>query len=162
MPEDVSECTASLPANLKFTVKDCDPATGEPDSDEGYDDEYQLEDIEVSVADHVSRVLKGNFAAAWEEVGPENELEDTFSLPFKTIEEAVKNIVTYLGLQPCERSDKVTEGRSSHSLLLSGLYRGGIEVLVKAKLALSDGVAMQLTVRSEDPSVSEVMATAVA
>ncbi len=25
---------------LKFRVKDCDPATGEPDDDVGYDDEY--------------------------------------------------------------------------------------------------------------------------
>merc|ERR1711872_115020 len=161
-PEELSECVATIPANLKFTVKDCDPATGEPDSEDGYDDEYQLEDIDVTVADHVSRVMKGNFGAAWEEIGEEFELEDTFQLPFKTMEEAVKNIVTYLGLQPCERSDKVAEGRSSHTLLLSGMFRGGFEVLVRAKLALSDGVAMQLTVRSQDQAVSEIMATAVA
>merc|ERR1712113_326796 len=96
-PEELGECVASLAANLKFTVKDCDPATGEPDSDDGYDDEYQL-----------------------------------------------------------------AEGRSSHTLLLSGMFRGGFEVLVRAKLALSDGVAMQLTVRSQDQAVSEIMATAVA
>jgi len=160
-PEELSECVATIPANLKFTVKDCDPVTGEPDSEDGYDDEYQLEDIDVTVADHVARVMKGNFGAAWEEIGAEHEMEDTFQLPFKTLEEAVKNMVTYLGLQPCERSDKVAEGRSSHTLLLSGLYRGGIEVLVRAKLALSDGVAMQLTVRSQDQAVSEIMATAV-
>jgi coatomer protein complex subunit gamma len=66
-------------------------------------------------------------------------------------------------VQPCERSDKVGEGKSSHTLLLSGLFRGGVEVLVRAKLALSEGgVAMQLTVRSQDPQVSEVMTTAVA
>ena len=47
-------------------------------------------------------------------------------------------------------------------MLLSGVFRGGVEILVKTKLALSDGVAMQLTVRSEDPQVSEIMATAVA
>ena len=162
MPEELAECVASIPANLKFTVKDCDPATGEPDSEEGYDDEYQLEDIDVTVADNVSRVMKGNFGAAWEEIGAEHELEDTFQLPFKTMDETVKAIVTYLGLQPCERSDKVPEGKSSHTLLLSGLYRGGVEVLVRAKLALSDGVAMQLTVRSQDSAVSEIMATAVA
>ena len=65
-------------------------------------------------------------------------------------------------VQPCERSDKVGEGKSSHTLLLSGLFRGGVEVLVRAKLALSEGVAMQLTVRSQDPQVSELMTTAVA
>merc|ERR1712004_699610 len=63
-PEELGECVASLAANLKFTVKDCDPATGEPDSDDGYDDEYQLEDIDITVADHVSRVMKGNFSAS--------------------------------------------------------------------------------------------------
>jgi len=161
-PEELGECVAALPACLRFTVKDCDPATGEPDSEEGYDDDYQLEDIEVAVADMVSRLMKGNFGAAWEELGGEHELEDTFQLPFKSLEEAVKNIVTHLGLQPCERSDKVPEGKSAHTLLLSGMYRGGVEVLVRAKLALSDGVAMQLTVRSEEQAVSEVMATAVA
>jgi len=161
-PEDLSDCVTTIAANLKFTVKDCDPNTGEPDSDEGYDDEYQLEDIEIAVADYVQRVMKGNFGAAWEELGQENELEDTFSLPFKTLEEAVKNIVVYLGLQPCERSDKVPEGKSSHTLLLSGVFRGGHQVLVRTKLALSDGVAMQLTVRSEDSMVAEIMTTAVA
>lgn len=32
--------TASFSCTMKFVVKDCDPATGEPDDDEGYDDEY--------------------------------------------------------------------------------------------------------------------------
>ena len=123
VPEDLTECVTSMAATLKFTVKDCDPATGEPDSDEGYDDEYQLEDLDITVADYVQRVMKGNFGAAWEELGEENELEDTYSLPFKTLDEAVKNIVMYLGLQPCERSDKVPEGKSSHTLLLSGVFR---------------------------------------
>ena len=41
---------------------------------------FQLEDVEVSVADHVQKVMKPNFAASWEEVGTENELEDTYAL----------------------------------------------------------------------------------
>ena len=32
-------------------VKDCDPATGEPDSDEGYVAEYQLEDLGITLAE---------------------------------------------------------------------------------------------------------------
>lgn len=75
------------------------------------------------MADFVQKVIKGNFSAAWDELGAENELEDTFALSsMKTLEEAVKNIVQYLGLQACERSDKVPEGKSSHALLLSGKY----------------------------------------
>jgi coatomer protein complex subunit gamma len=40
-PEDVEVATAgTINAVLKFVIKDCDPDTGLPDSDEGYDDEY--------------------------------------------------------------------------------------------------------------------------
>ena len=73
----------------------------------------------------------------------------------------MKNIVQFLGMQPCERSDKVPEGKSSHTLVLAGVFRGGVEVLVRAKLALSDGVTMQLTVRSEDADVSEIITATV-
>ena len=45
---------------------------------------------------------------------------------------------------------------------ITGAYRGNIRVLVVVKMALSDGVAMQLTVRSEDPNVSELVITSVA
>ena len=78
--------------------------------------------MELSMADFIQRAMKGNFAAAWEELGPENELEDTYALSsMKTLEEAVKTIGQYLGLQACERTDKVPEGKSSHALLLSGI-----------------------------------------
>ena len=47
--------------------------------------------------------------------GAENELEDTFALSsMKTLEEAVKTITQFLGMQPCERSD-VPEGKSGGS-----------------------------------------------
>lgn len=48
---------------------------------------HQLEDLEVTVADHIQRVLKPNFGAAWDEVGDEYEKEETFTLSaIKTLE----------------------------------------------------------------------------
>lgn len=85
IPDDPSQVTASFECVMKFIVKDCDPTTGEPDS-EGYNDEYALETVEIDVADHVQRVMKPNFAASWEEVGAENELEDTFALSMSSLE----------------------------------------------------------------------------
>ncbi|KAK8403505.1 hypothetical protein O3P69_000520 [Scylla paramamosain] len=162
IPEDIMSTTGTLSATLKFTVRDCDPATGEPDTDEGYEDDYTLEDVEITVADHVQRAARSNFAAGWEELGATNELEDTFALSaMSTLEEAVTQITQFLGMHPCDRSDRIPEGKSSHTLYLAGTYRGGHEVLVRAKLALADGVTMQLTVRSDDPEVSEVIASAV-
>ena len=95
-PPDMSDWVGTISPTLKFVVKDCDPETGEPDSDEGYDDEYVLEDMEISMSDFVQRAMKGNFAAAWEELGAENELEDTYDLSsMKTLDEAVKTIGMY-------------------------------------------------------------------
>lgn len=47
----------------------------------------QLEDVDIVVGDHVQKVMKPNFGASWDEVGPDNELEDTFALStMKTLE----------------------------------------------------------------------------
>lgn len=41
----------------------------------------------------------------------------------KTLEEAVGNIVKFLGMHPCERSDKVPDNKNTHTLLLAGVFR---------------------------------------
>uniref|UniRef100_A0A8C9UAQ2 Coatomer subunit gamma n=1 Tax=Scleropages formosus TaxID=113540 RepID=A0A8C9UAQ2_SCLFO len=162
LPEDdptAVSCTFSC--TMKYLVRDCDPNTGEPD-DDGYDDEYVLEDLEVTVADHIQKVLKPNFAAAWEEVGDEFEKEETFALSsVRTLDEAVGNIISFLGMQPCERSDKVPENKNSHVLFLAGVFRGGHDVLVRSRLALADGVTMQVTVRSGEETVVDVILASV-
>lgn len=43
----------------------------------------------------------------------------------------------------------------------SGVYRGGYDILVRAKLALAEGVTMQLTVRSTNSDVAELVTSAV-
>ncbi len=45
-----------------------------------------MEDVEVTVSDHVQKVLKPNWSASWEEIGGENELEDTYTLSIPTLE----------------------------------------------------------------------------
>ena len=68
------------------------------------------------------------------------------------------------------------EGKVHHVLILSGVYRGGHEILVRSKLVLKvrnqdllretniiqDGVQMQLTVRGTDPTSVAVVASAIA
>ncbi|XP_015677627.1 coatomer subunit gamma-1 [Protobothrops mucrosquamatus] len=158
--EDPTAVACTFSCMMKFTVKDCDPNTGEAE-EEGYEDEYVLEDLEVTIADHIQRVLKPNFGAAWEEVGDEFEKEETFTLStVKTLEEAVGNIVKFLGMQPCERSDKVPDNKNSHTLYLAGVFRGGHDLLVRSRLVLTEIVTMQVTTRSkEELPVDVVMAS---
>ncbi len=73
----------------------------------------------------------------------------------------MKQIIGFMGMQPCERSDKIDEDKPSHTLLLAGVYRGGHDVLVRARLARSQGVTMKITVRSDDITACENIAQAV-
>lgn len=160
---DLPNSIGTFGAVLKFIVIDCDPATGQPDTDEGYEEEYILEDLEITLGDQIQRVNKVNFGAAWEEAAQSCvEMVDTYSLSsMATLDEAVKNIIQFLGLQPADRTDKVPEGKTTHTLLLAGKFRGGIDIYVRAKLALADGVTMHLTVRSSDADVAELITSAV-
>ena len=75
--------------------------------------------------------------------------------------DAVRQITGFMGMQPCERSDKVDPDKPSHTLLLAGVFRGGHEVLVRARLAHSQGVSMKITVRSDNLIAAETIAAAV-
>ena len=77
--------------------------------------------------------------------------------------DAIKQITSFMGMQPCERSDKVEGDKTSHTLLLAGVFRGGHDVLVRARLAKSQGpgVTMRITVRSTNLNACEVIAASV-
>ncbi|BFF92658.1 coatomer subunit gamma [Drosophila madeirensis] len=163
-PPDAGSSIATFGATLRFVVKDCDPNTGEPDSEEGYDDEYMLEDLEITVADQIQKSKKNNFQVSWDAADSEEWLqaEDTFVLSaVTTLQDAVNTIVKILGLGSANLSEKVPEGTHLHTLLCSGTFRGGVEVLVRAKLALSEGVTLNLTVRSTDQDVAELITAAI-
>jgi coatomer protein complex subunit gamma len=65
---------------LKFTSKEIDPTTGEPEAG-GYDDEYQVEDLELTGSDYVVPAFAGNFNHIWEQVGAAGEeAEETLQL----------------------------------------------------------------------------------
>lgn len=158
MPED-GRITGTFNATLKFKLRDVDPATGEPESNDHYDDIYALESIEVGLVDYLLPTApKGSFSTAWEMLSSEHEVDETYALStVNTLEDAVRNLLKCIGLYPVEHSDRVPEGKSSHTLLLSGIFRGGIDVLCRIKMALDpvdQTVTINLTVRSTDETVS--------
>ncbi|VDN20284.1 unnamed protein product [Gongylonema pulchrum] len=61
-------------------------------------------------------------------------------------------MIDNFGMAPCERTDRVPEGKSAHTLLLSGIYRGGYEFLAKIRFVLDPvdkTVTMNLLLRRE-------------
>jgi coatomer protein complex subunit gamma len=65
---------------LKFTSKEIDPTTNEPE-ESGYEDEYEVSDFDLSGSDYVIPTFASNFAHVWEQVGAQGEeAEETLQL----------------------------------------------------------------------------------
>mmetsp|Transcript_33412 Transcript_33412/g.72896 ORF Transcript_33412/g.72896 Transcript_33412/m.72896 type:complete len:907 (-) Transcript_33412:733-3453(-) len=144
---------------LKFKSKEVDPSTGEAE-DEGYEDEYQLEDLEVSVLDYMQKTAVTNFRKSWEDISEEAEQTDVYGLGARdSLQEAVEAVMEILGMQSCEGTEIVPPNARSHTCLLAGTFVGGIQVLVRLYFGVdqANAVAVKVAVRSEDPSVSELI-----
>ena len=65
-----------------------------------YEDEYQLEDLDVTYSDYVKPLLVPAFRATWEELGDSAERADEYGLGAKdSLQEAVEAVLGTLGMQ---------------------------------------------------------------
>jgi len=157
--------TGTIGCTLKFIVKDVDPAVGEPDAEEaGYDDEYNLEELELASADYVKKVPVADFREAWESIGPDCEVVETFSLSYSSIKSALDAIIDFLGMQVCDNSGNTQADATRTTVLLSGVFLGGVQVfaIVNLRTESAKNVGMRLTVRSTDMQISQFVASSVA
>lgn len=152
--------SGELACTMKFSVKDVDPTTGEAD-EEGYDDEYGLDALTLMTSHLMGRPaeLPSSFKAAWEALGPDNELADSFLLEeYENVPSAVAATIDLLGMAPCESTERVSDRARSHILLLTGVFVPGVQVMMHAKFAVtSECVALETVLRSEDAAVSETL-----
>lgn len=162
--EDPDELgNVSFTNTLTFEVKDCDPTTGEADP-EGYNDEYQVEDVEVTTSDYIRTSYISNFAEEYENLA-EGEVVDTFALDREkapNLKAACTSIIDLLGMQALEGTE-TPKNNSVHTLLLSGTFLDGSKVLARCRMTFNanSGVAFELSVRSEDENVSQIVLLAI-
>ena len=79
---------------LKFTSREIDPTTGEPDT-EGYEDEYQVEDLDLVGGDFVLPAFAGSFDHIWEQAGANGE-EASETLQLSNTKSIAGNTYPYL------------------------------------------------------------------
>merc|ERR1712228_819962 len=127
----------SFACELRFQLVTVDPATGEEEG-ETFEEEYPLEDLEITTSDFMAKVPVGDFRKSWEQVGNENEVLEKFSLQFKKLEDAVTAVIDFLGMAPCDGTAniKANAGNKPHMLHLSGVFVGGCSVLARAQVAM--------------------------
>lgn len=158
---------SSFTCELRFTVVQVDPATGEEEGDT-FEEEYPLEDLAISTSDFMAKVSVPAFREAWETVGNANEVLEKFALQFRTLEDAIAAVLDFLGMQPCDGTGSVRPNSAGkpHMLHMSGVFVSGEQVLARAQIALQgsdDGingssVILKIAVRSADANVSRMVA----
>jgi coatomer protein complex subunit gamma len=144
---------------LRFRVREIDPATGEAEEG-GYEDEYQLEDVESAPADYIKPAAVPSFREAWEALPEEGEVADAYALGQREgLQEAVEAVARALGMAPAEGTDAVPPNARSHAVLLAGTVVGGARALVRLNFGIdaARNVAMKMAVRSESAEVSEAI-----
>ncbi|KAI5464269.1 adaptin N terminal region-domain-containing protein [Mariannaea sp. PMI_226] len=149
---------------LRFTSKEIDPSSGEPE-ETGYDDEYEVSEFDLAGSDYVIPTFAGNFSHIWEQVGASGEeAEETLQLSsLGSIADATEQLTKILSLQPLEGTD-VPVNQTTHTLKLLGKTIGGGRVVATVRMAYSSksGVTTKITVRSEEEGVAALVIASVA
>ncbi len=77
-PDTSSYPTGTFSCTLKFISKEVDPTNGQPE-EEGYDDEYQVEEIELGAGDYITPTYV-TFGSEWERLKGGSSMTETFAL----------------------------------------------------------------------------------
>ncbi|OAD06406.1 hypothetical protein MUCCIDRAFT_72417 [Mucor lusitanicus CBS 277.49] len=162
-PDDELATHVVFSNTLVFQVKDCDPATGEADP-EGYDDEYQVEAVQVATNDYIrpDYCNQQDYEAL---LGQQHQQVETFALDkdkAPSLKAACTSLISLLGMQPLEGTED-PKNNNLHVLLLSGTFIDGTKIACKCRMTFnaSNGVAFQVIVASQDDYVSQFVLVAI-
>ncbi|KAK9322609.1 adaptin N terminal region-domain-containing protein [Lipomyces orientalis] len=146
---------------LRFTSKEIDPTTGEPE-DEGYEDEYQVEDIEVGVGDFLVPTYVGNFQHMWDQLS--FETSETYSLSgVGSLSEACSSVIDSLSMQPLEGSETPLQSATHVLKLFARTLQGGkVVALVRMAYSAKTGVTLKISSRAEDERVAQMVVGGIA
>jgi len=157
---------------MKFFFKDIDAMTGEM-SEVGIEDEYQLEDIEITEADFMQpdgSIGLLEFRQQWEGIKANNddsekayEVVKKYTLGLDNLQAAVDAVLELTGMAACENSGIVPDNQSSHAVNMYGIFHGKTHVFCRTVFMLVDGkgVSLKIACRSEDPIVNQLIATSI-
>jgi len=154
----------TFPCELRFTVVEVDPATGEEQGDT-FEEEYPVDELEITTSDFMAKVTVPDFRKSWETIGNSNEVLEKFGLQFKKMDDALAAIISFLGMQPCDGTGQLKPGNTGsqpHMLHMSGSFVSGQQVLARAQVAMADAgsgqVIFKIAVRSDSEAVSRMVA----
>ncbi|CAA7264738.1 unnamed protein product [Cyclocybe aegerita] len=120
---------ASFQCTLKYISKEVDPSTGIPE-EEGYEDEYQVEEVELSAGGDYIIPSYASFGSEWDRMRSAPSATETFAL---SVMESLKESTRKLRMRP---SSEQTEE-------LKKLYNINPHPTAEQRQALADSIGMR-------------------
>lgn len=108
-------------------------------SDEGWADDYQIEDLVITPGDFIQPIYNSNFASIFEQLP--NEESSMYNLKDfgKTLPAVVEKLTKPLNMMALDGSDYVPDDSASHTLKLLGKDVWGGKVALLVRIAMTNG-----------------------
>lgn len=154
---------AAFGNTISYTSKDIiDDDGGIDPADEGLEDEYQIEDLEITAGDFITPFYNSNFTAVFDQLPTEESA--VITVPnVSSLEQAVIKLSEGLNAMPLDGSDYVPSGLTSHVLKLFGKDAWGGKVGALIRLAISGGkVVAKVQAKAETEAFAAVVASGAA
>ncbi len=148
--------------SLHFTSKEIDPLSGEPD-DVGYEDDYLLEDVEVTFFDFVSPLKLNNVLDDWDSLPTSTEIAERIDMgQHSSLDNILRSFVSVTRLSVCHMFDG--SGGSGRSYMLAASVNWDEKILVKVEFIVdaAHNVIADVTARSGKGAVTAAFQAALA
>lgn len=127
-------------------------------SDEGWADDYQIEDLVISPGDFITPVYNSNFTAIFDQLPLEESSIYNLTANSKTLEIAINKLRGNLNMMALDGSDYVSDDSTSHSLKLLGKDVWGGKVALLIRIAVTDGkIIAKVQAKGETESFLDVI-----
>lgn len=159
MPDLENEDVISVFGNtLSYRNKEIIDEHGNVDeADEGWTDEYQIEDIAIDPGDFINPLYNPNFTETFDALPYESSFVVNLSSS-KTLENAANRLKSVTNTMPLEASDYIKSDETSHILKLLGKDVWGGKVALFARMAMSGGkVVSKIQVKADNEKTINVV-----
>lgn len=152
--DEESTAEAAFGNTMTYMHKEIIDEEGNIDpADEGWADDYQIEDLYVLPGDFIFPLYNSNFTAVFDQLEHEDSLVYNLTKS-KTLEASLNKIRANLNMMALDGSDYVADDAVSHSLKLLGKDVWGGKVAALVRIALTNGnIVAKVQVKAENKYV---------
>lgn len=155
------ELLSAFGNTVAYTNKDLDDEGNVDPTDDGWSDEYQIDDLELLAGDFIIPLYNSNFTSIFDQL-PNQDSGVVNISNVDTIENAVNKVKTALNMMPLDGSDYVPSDITSHTLKLLGKDVWGGKVGASIRLASTGGkIVAKVEAKTETENFANVIISSV-